>query len=166
MNAEPENLNSVKNATTTGQPVDRTFDRIAVVSTVLGFAAVLGSAACLERGADQGLTFSWHWRALIWMALGAAAALRLWQLLERAQADGTGKAAAQLKRFCAGLMIGAVAVFVYPVLFVSSEHFNDVLTGLSLAAGVLTFVGWMISRVIKGFNEEDAEELKNLDLKK
>jgi hypothetical protein len=147
------------------EAVDRTFNRIVLVSTAMGFAAVLGSAACLERGADGGLTFRWHWRALIWMALGVVVAMRLWRLLWRAQSDGTGKAASQLKRFCAGLLIGAVGVFVYPILFVSSEHFDDVLTGLSLATAVLTFVGWMIYRVIKGLNASDAMNEGDLKIK-
>jgi uncharacterized membrane protein len=98
------------------------------------------------------------------MALGVAAAVRLWRLLWRAQSDATGKAASQLKWFCAALLIGAVGVFVYPILFVSSEHFNDVLTGLSLATAVLTFVGWMIYRVIKGLNASDAIEESELKI--
>ena len=152
-----DNSNDLNDAAPMERQVDATFDRIVVVSTALGFAAVLGTAACLERGADQGLDFHWHWRALLWMGLGVAAAVRLWQLLWRAQADDTGKAGKSLVKFCILLLIGALGVFVYPILFVSSEHFNDVLTGLSLATAVLTFVGWMIYRVARGFEESDAD---------
>src|SRR5271165_4716055 len=104
--------------------VDVAFKRLAVVSTAIGFALALGTAACLQRAADHGLELRWHWRAVIWMALGVWAAFHLWQLVWRAQAETEPKAKARLKRFCAVVIILALGVFVYPIAFVSSEHFS------------------------------------------
>jgi hypothetical protein len=138
--------------------VDLVFERVAVISTAIGFATALGTAACLQRPAGHGLELHWHWRAVIWMALGVWAALHLWQLVWRAQADTAPKAKARLQRFCALILIVALGVFVYPISFVSGEHFNEILTGLTLATAVLTFVGWMISRIIRGLNQADAAD--------
>jgi hypothetical protein len=137
----------------------RTLNWIVVVSTAIGFAAALGTTACLERSADGRFDFHWHWRAVIWMALGIAAAIQLWRLLWRAQNDTSGKAAKKLKLFCILLLAGGLAVFFYPIFFLRGKNFDDVLTGMSLAAGAITLVGFLISRVMKGFLEEDAENL-------
>jgi hypothetical protein len=149
--------NQAASSTTLNPPaVDLTFKRMASIGTAVGFAAALGTMACLERSAGHGLALQWHWRAVLWMALGAVAAVHLWNLVWRAQAGDTPEAKQRLKRFCIVLLASALVVFVYPIAFVSSEHFNDVLTGLSLATAVLTFVGWMIYRVARGFAENDA----------
>src|ERR1700735_154157 len=66
--------------------IDPSFRRIVSFSTALGFAAVLGSEACLEKGVDHGYDFHWHWRAVIWMAVGVAGAIPLWRLLWRVEA--------------------------------------------------------------------------------
>jgi hypothetical protein len=149
--------NEIVSTSTLNPPVvDLTFKRMAMVGTAVGFAAALGTMACLQRSAGNGLTLQWHWRAVLWMALGSAAAVRLWRLVWRAEAENTPRAKKSLKRFCVVLLASALVVFVYPIAFVSSEHFSDVLTGLSLATAVLTFVGWMIYRVARGSEENDA----------
>jgi hypothetical protein len=135
---------------------DLLFKRVAVGSTAIAFAVALGTTACLQRADEHGIELRWHWRAVIWMVLGVWAALHLWQLVWRAQAEATVQGKKRLQRFCAAILIVALGVFVYPIAFVSSEHFSEVLTGLSLATAVLTFVGWMISRVIRGLNQADA----------
>jgi uncharacterized protein YfiM (DUF2279 family) len=137
---------------------DRTFRRIVVFSTALGFALALGSEACLERGVDHGYDFHWHWRALFWMAVGVAVGVQLWRLVWRVEADNTAKNRSHLGRFCVVIILGALAVFVYPILFVTGPQLKDVIFGLCLAVAVLTFVFWMITRVFKGFVESDAEQ--------
>jgi uncharacterized protein YfiM (DUF2279 family) len=132
--------------------------RIISASTALGFAAALGSAACVERGVNHGLAFRWHWSALAWMTLGVAAAYRLWHLVWLAQSDATGKARKRLVRYGALLTVGGLGVFVYPMVFVAREQFGDVLIGLIAAFAVLTFVGWMIYRVFQGFIRSDAAD--------
>src|ERR1700685_4195936 len=92
---------------------DRAFNRIVVASTAIGFAAVLGSTACLERTPGHGYDFHWHSRALIWMTLGVLAAIRLWKLVWLAQDDTTGKAGPRLMKFSLFLLAGGFAVFAY-----------------------------------------------------
>src|SRR5271155_571535 len=140
------------------QKVDPVFRCIVAFSTALGFAAALGSEACLERGADHGYDFHWHWRALIWMAIGVAGAIQLWRLLWRVEADNNPRNRRTLGRFCVVIMLGAVGVFVYPILFVTGPQLKEVIFGLCLAVAVLTFVFWMITRVFRGFIASDAEE--------
>jgi hypothetical protein len=140
------------------QKRDRTFRRIVAFSTAIGFAAALGSEACLERGADHGYDFHWHWRALIWMAIGVAGAIQLWRLLWRVEADNTPRNRRQLGIFCVVIMLGAIGIFVYPIMFVTGPQLKEVIFGLCLAVAVLTFVFWMITRVFRGFIASDVEE--------
>jgi len=150
---------AVGNANGIPEPkIDRSFRRIVAFSTALGFAAALGSEACLERGVDRGYDFHWHWRALIWMAIGVAGAVQLWRLLWRVEDDNSPRNRRQLGRFCVVIMLGAIGVFVYPILFVTGPQLKEVIFGLCLAVAVLTFVFWMITRVFRAFVTSDEEE--------
>ncbi len=153
----PDNLTSSNDSQSPALPDDVAFRRIVVASTAIGFAAVLGSEACLERSAGQGFDFHWHWRALFWMAVGVAGAFRLWHLVWQSQSEANPKAHARLARFCLVVALAAAGVFIYPITFITGEQIREVLIGLSLAAAVLTFTGWMIYRVFRGFEKEDEE---------
>lgn len=131
------------------QPSFRLFRRIATAATALGFAAVLGSVACVQPAEGQGLEFQWHWFAVLWILLGAAAGWRLWHLLWRAQTDPRPAARRALVRYGIVLAVGGLLVFAYPFRFVAPQKFRDVLTGLGAAALVLAFVGWMLYRLVK-----------------
>lgn len=134
----------------------RVFWRIASVSTALSFAVVLGSVACLGWSPSAGLGFGWRWTALIWMIVGAAAGLYLWQLIGRLEKQPGPVARKRLVLYCLALLVGGLAVFAYPFRFVPPEKFRDVLIGLVAALAVLSFAGWMLFLLFRALNRSEA----------
>jgi hypothetical protein len=132
--------------------------RIIGGSTALAFAAVLGSVACVDRSATQGLVFRWRWTALIWMALGAVAGWYLWHLVRVADDSHTPRARKRLMVYLVILALCGVAVFVFPIIFVPAGQFREVLIGLVAAIAVLGFVGWMIFRLGRLFSGEETND--------
>jgi hypothetical protein len=132
--------------------------RIIAVSTALAFAAVLGSVACVDRTVSQGLVFRWRWIALPWMALGVVAGWYLWRLVWAADNSDTPRARRRLIIYLSLLAAGGIAVFVFPIVFVPSGQFREVLTGLIAAILVLGFVGWMIFRLGRLFSGDGSDD--------
>ncbi len=52
---------------------------------------------------------------------------------------------------------------LFPLRFLSGQHFWDVVIGLAAAAAVLTLGAWMVTRLIKAFERSDQEDLNALN---
>jgi len=133
--------------------------RIIAASTAFAFAAVLGTAACVDGGGgSHGLVFRWRWAALVWMALGATAGWSLWQAVWAAEAGRTARLRRRLMLNLAVVALGGIAVFAFPITFVPAGQFGEVLTGLLAAIVVLSFVGWMVVQLGRLFDSKGSED--------
>lgn len=145
---------------------DTTLLRIIAVSTALAFAAMLGTAACVDGHGSHGLVFRWRWAALVWMAFGAAAGWTLWQAVWAADASATARRRRRVMLYLAIVALGGIAVFAFPITFVPAGKFGEVFTGLVAALIVLSFVGWMVVLLGKLFASSDSQDSRGDSLNK
>src|SRR5262249_8391932 len=61
---------------------------------------------------------------------------------------------------CVVLLLPGLWWIISPLRSLSGQHAHEVITGLIAAAIVLSFVAWMVIRLIRSFENEEAEELK------
>jgi hypothetical protein len=128
--------------------------RAIIVSTTLLMAAVFGWLACIDRKENGDLDFRWHWGASLWIAIGLGCTFYFWRQVWPQNDSPDGKRKRLIKGWAA-FLIPSLIWMTYPLRFFSGKHFTDVLAGLTAAAIVLTFGGWMLSRLIKGFNKNE-----------
>lgn len=142
-------------ADTGKQPLsaDGGFKLAIIISTAIVFAAMFGWLACLDRKPNGDVDFRWHWRALLWMAVGIASTLYFWrQVWPNEENPATSKRRRLIKGWVV-FLIPSLMWVAYPLRFISGQRLFDVMFGLTLAATVLTAGGFMVARLIKGFNE-------------
>jgi hypothetical protein len=137
---------------------DALFKRMVVISTALSLAAAYGWLACFDRQADGSFYFHWRGSALAWIVVGFASSFYFWRKVWPAghRADATRK------DIIAGSIVLAVPCLwwlTFPLRYLSGQHFWDVMTGLIAAALVLSFGAWMVTRLIKAFEQSDTADL-------
>lgn len=134
---------------------DPLFRRLVAVSTGLAFGGMLASLAVFARGSHGKLELRWHWAAVPLLMAGMALGLRFWNVLWRAQEEGTPEARTRLRRFTALLGVVAVASFIYPMRYVQASRMGEVMAGLGLAIVVLAGMGVLIWKTICWVNENE-----------
>ncbi len=134
---------------------DPLFRRVVAVSTGLAFGGMLASLAVFERASHGKLALRWHWAAVPLVLMGLGLGLRFWNVLWRAEEEGTPEARARLRRFTAVLGGVAVASFVYPMRYVQASRMGEVLAGLGLAVVVLAGMGVLIWKTICWVNANE-----------
>ncbi len=132
---------------------DRMFRRIASGSTALGLGTAFGALACLDWRSDGGLDFRWHWEALVWIAIGIATAIYFWRSVWQVDAGGRRGGMGLSYALLIGATLGDVA---YSLRSFPHEKIKDLYVGLGAAVLALSITGWLISRVIRGFEQNDA----------
>ena len=137
---------------------DAPFKRIIVVGTTLSLGAVYGWLAGFVRQPDGDLIFHWRWLVLVWALIGLGTTAWFWRKIW----PQAGRPAVTRKDIVLGslaLALPGLWWLIFPLRSMRGQpHFWEVVTGLSIAAVVLTFGAFMIFRLVKGFEEEDAEE--------
>jgi len=156
----PSGINPKSDAAASNGRLDGFFLRLVSWSTAMAFAGMLGTLACMSRGANGKLTYALNLWILPWAALGFTAGLYFWRLLWQAEAETNPAAPARqrLIRYSVAMGIGAFVSFVYPIRFVDPTRRTEVLLGLGLALTVLSFMGWLIFNAIRWVS---ANELKD-----
>jgi hypothetical protein len=134
---------------------DPFFRRLVAVSTGLAFGGMLASLAVFERASHGKLALRWHWAAVPLLGVGLFLGLRFWNVLWRAEEEGTPGARARLRRFTWLLGAVAVASFSYPMRYVQASRMGEVLAGLGLAIVVLAGMGVLIWKTIRWVNENE-----------
>ena len=125
----------VKSANSVG---GRPFLKIVTRSTALGFAFAAASLEALRSTPDG---FAFHVSAMTFVAAAAGAGLTFgyWRLVARSRRW------ARWGNFF--LALAGVALFFYPLRFVSSAKLPDIGVGLFVAACAISFGGWLLYRV-------------------
>jgi hypothetical protein len=112
--------------------------------------------AGFARDPDGGLSFHWRWQILLWAFIGLASTFYFWRKIW----PPPNRPPAARKDIVAGSLALALPGLWWLILPLRSQsggqHFWQVVTGLSIAACALTFGAWMIIRLGRGFEEEDA----------
>jgi hypothetical protein len=140
---------------------DVLFKRVIAISTALALAAAYGWLAGFARDLDGGFSFHWRWQILLWAIIGLASTFYFWRKIWPPE----NRPPAKRKDIVAGsIALGVPGVWwlIFPLraLSGSGQHFWQVVLGLSIAAAALTFGAWMIVRLGRGFEEEDADNAK------
>jgi len=138
---------------------DVLFKRFIAISTALALAVAYGWLAGFARDPDGGFNFHWRWQILLWAFIGLATTFYFWRKIwpppNRPPAKRKEIVAASL-----ALALPGVWWLIFPLRSLSGQHFWQVVTGLSIAAIVLTFGALMIIRLGRGFEEEDADNAR------
>jgi hypothetical protein len=126
-----------------------------VVATALVFATAFGWLACIQRLDSGEVEFQWQGTAWLWIAVGLAAPVYFWrQIWPKQNVPSAGSTGRVIKGWAA-LLIPSLMWLAYPLRFISGPQLLNVIIGLGIAATVLTFGGWMVFRLIKGFADEE-----------
>ncbi len=129
----------------------RDFFRIASVSTALAFGVVVGSVASLRKDGSA-FSFQFSGAAVVGFLVGATIGLLYWRVVSLSAARGTSR----LLRVTSFLLfLGAVAMFLFPLRFLSMEKLAEVWQGLAAAAIALSLLGLILWR-IKKFLDHDS----------
>ncbi len=134
---------------------DNLFRFLVRTGSGLALGGMLASLAAIELGEAGKLEFRWHWAILPLTAVGLALGHWFWGVLWRAEATDTPTNRIKLRN--ASILLGLVALssFWYPLRFVQEERRNEVLSGLGLAALVLSAFGWLIWKAIQFVTENE-----------
>ena len=138
---------------------DFLFKRFIAVSTTLSLAVAYGWLGGFARDPDGGFNFHWRWQIALWAFIGLASTFYFWRKVW----PPPSYPAATRKDIIAGsiaLAVPGLWWLIFPLRTLSGQHFWQVATGLSIAACVLTFGAWMIVRLGRGFEQEDADNAK------
>ena len=138
---------------------DFLFKRFIAIFTALSLAAAYGWLGGFVRDPDGGFNFHWRWQILFWAFIGLVSTFYFWRKIW----PPPHRPPARRKDIVAGSIVLAVPGFwwlIFPLRSLSGQHFWQVATGLSIAAIVLSFGAWMIIRLGRGFEQEDAENAK------
>jgi hypothetical protein len=139
---------------------DVLFKRFIAISTALALAMAYGWLAGFARDPDGGLSFHWRWQILLWAFIGLASTFYFWRKIWPPE----NRPPAKRKDIVAGSIVLAVPGLwwlIFPLRSQSGgQHFWQVVVGLSIAAVVLSFGAWMIVRLGRGFEEEDADNAR------
>lgn len=128
---------------------------IMIGSSALGLGCLLASLTVLDLG-KGGIEFHWSNLALLAFPAGALLAGGYWLLVFRlGEADPTRAGRRMIFGASLFMLLLAVAVFMYPLRFITPEKRTDVLIGLGVAVGALSCVGFMIRTVVRMLEEED-----------
>ena len=136
-------------------PEDRGLRLALVVVTVLVFAGVFGWLACLQRMDGGEVEFHWQWRAGLWITIGIASPVYFWRQIWPVTAVPPAGATRRAITGWAALLLPSLMWMAYPLRFISGQQLLNVCIGLSIAATVLAFGGWMVFRLIQGFANEE-----------
>jgi hypothetical protein len=138
---------------------DFLFKRFMAVSTALSLGVAYGWLAGFVRDTNGGLNFHWRWQIFLWAFIGLASTFYFWRKVW----PPPNRPPAARK----DIVVGSIALalpglwwLIFPLRSLSGAHFWNVVEGLSIAACVLTFGAWMIIRLGRGFEQEDADNDK------
>ena len=138
---------------------DFLFKRFIAISTALSLAAAYGWLGGFARDLDGGLNFHWRWEIVLWAFIGLVSTFYFWRKIW----PPPHRPPARRKDIMAGSIVLALPGLwwlIFPLRSLSGPHFWNVVEGLSIAAVVLSFGAWMIVRLGKGFEEEDADNAR------
>ena len=134
--------------------------RVVVIGTVLSLAVAYGWMASFKRQPGGEMAFRWGWPTLVWCLIGTGSCLYFWRKIW--PPDDRSRPARR------DVIIGALVLLLpglwwltLPLRFLSGQTLTDVSGGLVVAALVLSFGAWVITRLVKAFEHTDAEDLAN-----
>jgi hypothetical protein len=128
--------------------------RLASFATAVGFGFGAASIQALRK-TSGGLSFEFSAMTGVAFVIGAAIAIGFWRLLATSLNSDKPNTKA-LRAAVAGLIVMAVAGFLYPLRFVAEEKYADLWIGLGLAVMVLALVGTVFWHLVRLLNK-DAE---------
>ena len=155
-----ENRDPLSNVSNT-QATDVLFRRMVIISTALSLAAIYGWLACFDRQSNGDLYFHCRWNGLLWIFIGLGTTLYFWQKIWPPE-NVPAAARKEIIKGSVALVIPALWWAVFPLRFLSGQHFWDVVIGLAAAVTVLSFGACMVIRLINAFERSDREDLNAL----
>lgn len=139
---------------------DATFRKIAVSSTGLGIAFLLGTLAAIGMHNGGGFQFGWRWPILAVVALGVLWNWRFWNLVWARIDQPEKKSVRPIVLHVVMLLLIGVGSFLYPLRFVAGANWFNLSKGLVTAILFLGTCVFFIFKFGKMFVEMDEVELK------
>ena len=138
---------------TVHRPSSGRFRLVVIASSILLFAATFGWLACIRRDGVGEVTFQWQWQAAVWIAVGIASPVYFWQQIWPVQPNPSVSPRRRAIKGWTALLLPSLMWMAYPLRFISGQQLLNVGIGLAIAGIVLTFGGWMVFQLIKGFDD-------------
>ena len=132
-----------------------------VAGTALSLAAAYGWLAGFARQPNGDLSLQWRWPILLWVLIGLGSTVYFWRAIWPPRNQPVTRKGVVLGTIV--LLLPGLWWFILPLRSLSGQHARQVITGLIAAAIVLSFGAWMVIRLVRSFENEDAEDLKNLE---
>lgn len=135
---------------------DRFFQYLVMISSGLGMGGVVSSLTLLSSGPHG---FEFHWTNLAYpaFALGAVVSTVYWRLVFRLTSRSTPSSLRFLAAASGGMLVFALAAFLYPIRFIPQQKRADVIFGLAAAVLVLGTIGYIVHSIVRWL-EQDAQE--------
>lgn len=138
---------------------DSDFFRVATVSICLSFGVMIASLQALQPS-TAGFSFKITGGTWVAFVLGAVLSYGYWRL---ASQPATTPGRRLFRRICTWLlMLSGVGALLYPLRFLPAERLPDVAIGFTCAVVVLSFVGYLMWR-LKKFFDQDEEQSNSQD---
>ena len=127
-----------------------------MISSALGMGGVISSLTLLSSGPHG---FEFHWTNLAYpaFALGCLISTGYWWIVFRMTSRSNPSSLRFLALASGGMIVFAVAAFLYPIRFIPQQKRSDVIIGLAAAVLVLGTIGYIIHSIVRWL-EEDAQE--------
>jgi hypothetical protein len=132
--------------------------RVVVIGTVLSLGVSYGWMASFDRQAGGESAFRWNWAILAWILIGIGSSLYFWRQIwpPKERSQPTRK---QIVLGSAVLVIPGLWWLTTPLWHLKGQTLRDVGGGLIAAVMVLSFGAWMVTRLIKAFENVDRQDL-------
>lgn len=134
--------------------------RVVVIGTVLSLAIAYGWMASFERQPGGEMTFHWGWPTLVWCLIGIGSCLYFWRKIWPPD-DRSRPSRREIIIGSMVLLLPGLWWLTLPLRFLKGQTLKDVGSGLVVAALVLSFGAWVVTRLVKAFEHTDAEDLAN-----
>jgi hypothetical protein len=136
--------------------------RVVVIGTVFSLAVAYGWMASFERQPGGEMAFRWGWPTLVWCLIGIGSCLYFWRKIWPPD-DRSRPKQPEIIIGSLVLLLPGLWWLTLPLRFLKGQTLRDVSSGLVVAALVLSFGAWIITRLVKAFEHTDAEDLANED---
>jgi hypothetical protein len=106
------------------------------------------------------MTFRWGWPTLVWCLIGTGSCLYFWRKIWPPD-DRSRPTRWEIIVGSLVLLLPSLWWLTLPLRFLKGQTLRDVGSGLVVAALVLSFGAWVLTRLVKAFEHTDAEDLAN-----
>jgi hypothetical protein len=137
------------------------YKRIVTVLAAACLGAMYSWLACFMPSTEGSSHFHWRWMALLWIIIGVGSSTFFWHKIWPPSHYPAVSKNGIIKGIVA-LILPAIWWLAFPLRFWVGEHYWNIITAFVLVAMALSYGAWMITRLVKAFEQSDEYDLSIL----